>query len=327
MNRSTFAEAYAQAANTRDLCRKLGGLHHETVERMAEEYGFDISQEYWKGITVDVDDEQAVKHLQSKGYTVIRERAPEYGFRRATTSTFEGHSFRLGVVSDTHLCSCQQQLSHLHTAYDVFEREGIDTVLHAGDVTTGNGKVYKGQLHDVFLLGADAQKRYAVDNFPRREGIVTHTIGGNHDESWFKDSGYDIVNGIAEQRSDIIYHGYACATLDFYGIKVMLWHPRGAPSAYARSYKLQRVIESISPKDKPHILLMGHYHSTCTVKCYRNVYGLMLGCFESQTKFEVEKGLYPEIGFSILDIGWDEDGVVNIKEDWHPFYVPVERDY
>jgi predicted phosphodiesterase len=325
--RAEFLDCYARAQNTRDLCRLLGGCHHETAERLARQYDCDISSEHW-GQRIDAapDESEAIRLLEEKGFTVLRDRAPENKFHRASTSTFTGGSFRLGVVSDTHLGSKHQQLSHLHSSYDDFEREGIDLVLHAGDITTGNGRLYRGQLFDVFLHGADAQRDYTVENYPHRPGVITKFIGGNHDDSHFKDSGYDICKHIADEREDLEYLGYALATIEIHGIKVMLFHPRG-PVPKTLSTRLQNTIDRIAPENKPHILIMGHLHSTCTLNCYRNVYGVMVGCFEGQTTFEIERGLHPEVGHHILDISFDENGVRKVKQEWSPYFVPVVRDY
>lgn len=41
--------------------------------------------------------------------------------------------FKLGVVSDTHLGSQEQQLTLLHEAYKTMAADGVKTVLHCGD--------------------------------------------------------------------------------------------------------------------------------------------------------------------------------------------------
>ena len=113
---------------------------------------------------------------------------------------------RFGVVSDTHLGSKWQQLTHLNTLYDMFDQEGIDTVYHAGDVTEGVN-MRRGHEFEVFAHGADAQVEYVAEKYPRRSGIVTKFITGNHDHSAIKYSGHDIGVAIANKRSDMVYLG------------------------------------------------------------------------------------------------------------------------
>ena len=44
---------------------------------------------------------------------------------------------RFGLVADTHLCCKEERLAELHCQYDLFEKEGITTVFHAGNPIDG----------------------------------------------------------------------------------------------------------------------------------------------------------------------------------------------
>jgi len=234
--------------------------------------------------------------------------------------------FKIGLVSDTHLGSQMQQITLLREAYKFFKDQGITKVLHAGDLVEGSGKQYKGQLYEMFLHGADPMLEYAVQNYPNEKGITTYIIGGSHDYSFYKDGGYDLLKKFAEKRDDIKYLGQSGAFMNFGNIKTYLMHPSGGVP-YARSYRLQKTIEQFKPQDKPNILFCGHLHITLELPSYRNVAGFQLPCFQSQTQYLREKGLNPDIGFVILEIIPDENGIASFKTDWHIDYVPVEGDY
>lgn len=79
---------------------------------------------------------------EDEGRVVLQRVAPDS--TNVHPGLFAGTDFRIGVVSDTHLCSNEEALDELHCAYDIFKREGITTVLHAGDIVTGRG-IYRGQ--------------------------------------------------------------------------------------------------------------------------------------------------------------------------------------
>lgn len=96
---------------------------------------------------------------------------------------------------------------------------------------------------------------------------------------------------------------------------------------YARSYRMQKIIEQFPPEKKPHILLLGHYHVECHLPTYRNVAGFQLPCFQTQTNYLMAKGLFPEIGFLILEITPSVKGIFKYKTDWYPFYIPIKNDY
>jgi predicted phosphodiesterase len=234
--------------------------------------------------------------------------------------------FSLGIVSDTHFGSTCQQITLLHEAYKIMAEKGIKQVLHAGDVTEGNGKQHKGQIYEMFLHGADNMADYVVKNYPRIKGIKTHIIGGSHDDSFFKEDGTNILARIAERRRDIKYHGMYGAYMEFGNIKIYLMHGNKGV-AYARSYKMQKIIEQFPPKNKPNILLLGHYHVECYLPNYRNVIGLQLPCFQTQTNYLRAGGLSPEIGFIILHVQPDANGIRSHTVEFHPFFVPKEGDY
>jgi hypothetical protein len=234
--------------------------------------------------------------------------------------------FKLGIVSDTHLGSVHQQRTLLHEAYAIFKAEGIRDVLHAGDLVEGNGHLYRGQQFEMFVHGADAMVEYAVENYPKVEGITTHIIGGSHDYSFYKSEGYDVLAAIADRRKDIKHLGISGAWLTFGRILVYLMHGDQG-NAYARSYRMQKIIEQFPAGEKPNLLLLGHYHVSCELPSYRSVAGFQLPCFQTQTQYMRAKGLSPDIGFLILTIFPDVKGIAHFQPDWRFFYVPVKGDF
>lgn len=289
-----------------------------------------------------------IQKLEAEGYRIVKDdpgwlKEDATVIKSAATSRWEGgKTVRFGVVSDTQLGSRKQQLTFLRQVYQRFEDKGIDTVLHAGDLCDGDGRVYPGQQFDLFVHGYGRQLDYIVENYPRRSGIKTHVIGGNHDWSFWQHGGADILAAMAAERDDIVYEGYAGAPVDMDGIKIYLIHlSRG--QTYARSYRLQKVIEQFAPQQKPDILFAGDKHSWAHLPMYRNVYGWQVGCFQAQTDHERRMGLYPEIGALIVEVDYGTQGadkrdtekaghegrkaIVSIRHELLPMYVPIEGDY
>ena len=234
--------------------------------------------------------------------------------------------FKLGIVSDTHLGSSCQQITLLHEAYKIMKDKGVRKVLHIGDLTDGNGKQFKGQVYEMFLHGADSIADYAIKNYPKIKGITTYIIGGSHDYSFFKEDGTDILQRIGEKRSDIKYLGMFGAYINIGKICIYVMHGSGGV-AYARSYRMQKIIEQFPPEKKPNMLFLGHYHVECHLPNYRNVAGFQVPCFQTQTNYLRAKGLSPEIGFLIVEIFPDTKGLAHYTPDWHPFYVPIHGDF
>ena len=233
---------------------------------------------------------------------------------------------RFGSVSDTHLCSKCQQLTHLETLYDIFQREGIETVYHSGDITEGY-KMRVGHEYDVFSHGADEQVQYVVDNYPYRQGIKTKFIIGNHDCSFIKSAGIDIGVKISKERKDMIYLGNSNAKIKLTPNCVLeLNHPLDGAS-YALSYTLQKLIDSMSGGEKPNILLNGHHHKAMYL-FYRNIHAFECGTLEAQTPFMRGKRIAAHMGGWIIEVHVNEEGTITrCKQEFIPFYNAIAGDY
>lgn len=234
-----------------------------------------------------------------------------------------GDVVRFGVVSDTHLCSREQAREELELAYEAFAAEGITEVLHAGDLVAGRG-IYRTQDQDLTHHTAEAQVSYAVETYPRRDGITTRVIAGNHDiEGSFGQIGFDPVAAVAAQRDDIEYLGPWEAWID-YGPEgnpcfVHLLHGKGGMS-YSVSYKAQKLADSYPAGRKPAVLICGHFHVRGDWT-HRGVQILFPGCFEWRTALGVRLGLTPAVGFHIVEMTVGPDGsLVGWAPRWHPFY-------
>lgn len=337
--REEVERAIAASGSVREAASRLG-IHDQTLRRWCGEHGVDLSRlaergrvrgSTWPVVEArpaeELSNEELLRLCRERGIEVMRTPVVEDREVEVEAPRLDGSgSFKVGIVSDTHLGSKYQQLTFLEAAYDWFAREEVAVVVHAGDLTAGADTMHRGMVHELFLHGADEQVDYAVAAYPRREGVTTYVVSGNHDHSHLKEGGTNVVRRIAERRPDIVYLGMSGAHLVIDGIRFYVHHPSGGPS-YARSYRLQRLIEQFSPENKPKVLVVGHFHVTAVLESYRNVYGLLAGCFEAQTPYLTGKGVYPEVGFSVLEVVHDERGAVRFRKEWVPFYTPLEKDW
>lgn len=85
-----------------------------------------------------------------------------------------------GIIADTHVCSTKEQQAVVHTLYDIFEEAQVKCVLHGGDLTAGNGNVYKGQISELKIFGIDKQVDYFKYTYPEKK-FKTYIVSGNHD--------------------------------------------------------------------------------------------------------------------------------------------------
>lgn len=235
-------------------------------------------------------------------------------------------TIRFAIMGDTQFGSKYAQMTYLHSFYDLCKEQGIKDVYHTGDITDGL-KMRPGHEYELHEYSADGQLEDVIKNYPMREGITTHFITGNHDASLYKHVGYDIGRAIANLRPDMKYLGRDCAVIKLTpNCTLELRHPWDG-SAYALSYKPQKMIEAMESDSKPNILAIGHYHKAEYI-FYRNVHCLQTGCFQSQTPFTRGKGISVHMGGWIVTIRVDKNGYIQgFAPEYVPYYYSIKDDY
>ena len=214
-----------------------------------------------------------------------------------------GDWFRYGLVGDTHLGSKEERLSELHQQYELFKREGITTVFHAGN--TVDGYVPRINGGSVFEPSIDGQAQGFVDNYPAHKGIVTHFITGDDHEGWWQKEGFNFgayLEMVARnaERTDLRYIGHVESDVELKpksggpSTIIKVQHPGGG-SSYARTYAGQKQVEAFEGGEKPDILVQGHYHVSNYCQ-ERNIHVISLPGFQDQTIFARKKRLRMEVG-------------------------------
>lgn len=233
---------------------------------------------------------------------------------------------KFAIMGDTQFGSKYAQITYLHDFYDLCKREGVENVYHTGDITDGL-KMRVGHEYELYEVSADEMRDDVVKNYPKIDGITTHFITGNHDASIYKHVGYDIGQAIANLRPDMKYLGRDCAVVNLTPkCTLELRHPWDG-TAYAISYKMQKMIEAMESDSKPNILAVGHYHKAEYI-FYRNVHALQTGCFQGQTPFTRGKGISVHMGGWLVTIYVDENGYIQrFAPEFIPCYYSVKDDY
>ena len=238
-------------------------------------------------------------------------------------SLLQGNELVIGAISDTHLSSNEEALAELELAYDVFVEKGISEVWHSGDWTCGRG-IFSSQDAEIKNHTYETQVAYLERNYPRRDGIVTRGISGNHDvEGEFGRIGANPVSALAHRRDDIEFLGDYSAWINVASDDQPCWvhllHGKGGMS-YAYSYKAQKLVDGYPSGRKPAVLLPGHWHVAGWIN-QRGVNVVWPGCFEWRSPFLARLGLSPAVGFWILRMTVGDDGsLVRFRPEWHQFF-------
>jgi len=287
-----------------DISRRLNepkGVSKEYVYQLLDglrKKGFDVE--------VQEDIKQAVLH-----------RLPKRQEKPVDLKPLYRNYIKLGVIGDTHLTSIHQQLTLLHTAYDLAEKEGVDAILHTGDLTDGF-RHYIIPECDSFTKGLDELVNYTVEHYPKSQKFKTKIIGGRHDLSTKWAFGFDLLRHICEKREDLSYVGDTMGTFHVKNINIRLYHPSGG-SPFTRSYRAQRITEGMignmiqiirssgDLSSLPQLVFFGHLHLAFFFP-YMGSLVFSVPALQAQTSYLEGKGLYPDIGMWIVTIHFDEKG-------------------
>jgi len=240
------------------------------------------------------------------------------GYAPVPVVDFNGKHFKIGGLTDTHIGSKFFQKERLFQAFDTFKKEKVDFIAHAGDVTEGMSN-RPGQIYELDQFGYEQQKVEAIKLFNEWKDTKIYMIAGNHDDWFIKNSGGYIVKDICEQLDNAEFLGHSEGDISLNGkVTLKLWHGLDS-SSYAVSYRIQKVIESLSGGEKPNVMFFGHTHKS-TYLFERNVHCYSLGCLESQSSWMRGKRIAAHVGFWIIDLWVNDNGVSKSGGTFYPFY-------
>ena len=280
--------------------------------------------------------ENAITNLISKGYNLeytlsnkleISKDIPVQSPVIINTKDYFGDDWlRFGIVADTHLVSKYERLDVLNALYDVFQKEGIKTVLHGGNWIDGEARFNK---YDIIVSGVENQIKYFIENYPKREGIVTKIISGDDHEGWYvQREGLNIGKVMQDRarqagRKDLIDLGYMERDLVFKkgnGKSTIRVMHAGGGTTYAISYTSQKYVESLQGGEKPAFAIVGHFHKY-DHSYLREVNIVQPGATQDQTPFMRKKRIQSMVGGCIIEIKQDNRGVfIRNRVEWMPFY-------
>lgn len=275
----------------------------------------------------------ALQELQDGGRTIrIIDGAAEFSSvippsepTMIDVSKFKGKKMIFGVTGDNHLGSRYARMDVLNALFDIWEGQGVKTVLQCGNMIDGEKHFNK---HDLIVHGMQQQVDYFCEYWPKRPGMETHFVTGDDHEGWYVQSeGIDIgkfMDMTAQRagRTDLVYLGHMEHDLVLPGQAksvVRLIHAGGG-TAYAISYKPQSIINSYQGGEKPAVLLIGHYHKA-DYNYWREVHNLQVGCTEDQSPFMRKQNIQAHIGGWTVSFEVDDYGFIHgFQTQFHAFY-------
>jgi predicted phosphodiesterase len=202
------------------------------------------------------------------------------------------------------------------SAFAEYANNNVNFLVIAGDLVEGMSP-RPGHIYECTHLGYDAQKTYAIEQLSRWKGKI-YAIDGNHDRWYLKANGALIVKDICDALPNATFLGHDEGDIRINGIWIKVFHGEDGAS-YATSYRIQKIIESISGGEKPNVLLLGHDHKQSNF-FERNIHAVGGGCLSTQSRWMRSKRMAAHPGFWILEMTINKSGIVKFTTTWYPFY-------
>jgi predicted phosphodiesterase len=241
------------------------------------------------------------------------------GIANVPIISFDGERIRVGHISDSHIGSSYFNEKRMYQAFEEFRKAGVDFITHSGDVAEGMSH-RPGHIYELAELGYANQKAKCIEVFGQWTDTDMYAIDGNHDRWFIKSNGAKIVEDISQALDNFHFIGHDEGDISLKGKATMkLWHGEDG-SSYALSYRLQKILESLSGGEKPNVLIAGHVHKyVCIFE--RNVYAISTGTMQRQTPWMRGKRIAAHVGFTIADYWVNDKGLAKMSHTWHPFYT------
>jgi predicted phosphodiesterase len=243
--------------------------------------------------------------------------APAYvDASRVVIESREDNTYLFGVAGDRHIGSKYHRQDVVEDLYKRFTDAGVDAVLDTGNWIDGESRFNR---QDLIRVGMTPQLKLMSQITPKID-VPTLAVWGDCHEGWYASREGIDIGEYAESVMKKAGHdwnnlGYLEAYITLRNKNtgsesiMALIHPGGG-TAYALSYKPQKIVESLEGGEKPAVMVMGHYHKLEALNI-RNVWVLQAGTCCDQTPFMRKKSIAAHVGGTILGMEQDpESGAI-----------------
>lgn len=230
---------------------------------------------------------------------------------------FHGDEVRFGFFTDPHMGSIYYRPEFMDSFIQRCEEGKADFVVCGGDVTHGMDPSKYNLLYELSEIGYSAQKDYSISQL-QRIAVPLYMVDGNHDR-WYESLGAHIVEDICKEVPGSKYLGRDEGDIEIGGVRIKVWHGEDGNS-YATSYRIQKLIESLTGGEKPNVLLCGHTHKQGYF-FERNIHAVSGGALSMQSRWMRSKRLACHSGYHFITMKINEGGVGEFTVTWKPFYV------
>ena len=220
------------------------------------------------------------------------------------------NTFCFGAFGDLHAASKYCRWDVREDLVRRSEKRGCQAIFDTGNWIDGDARFNQ---FDVEERGMERQLQLLADRHPKTD-LEIYAIAGDDHEGWYAQR--EGVNIGRYCQTVMRQAGHKWTDLGYMESHVRLKnantgksqvmavnHPGGG-SAYALSYRPQKIVESLEGGEKPAVMLIGHYHKLeCVI--VRNVWVIQTGCQQDQSPFMRKKGIDAHVGGVIVTLEQD----------------------
>jgi hypothetical protein len=238
--------------------------------------------------------------------------------QRCAVSTYDGEQYTFAFATDLHVGSTAYEPSWWQSLCAECDRRQVRRLYLAGDITEGMSR-RPGHVYELTHIGYDRQRDYAVSELRHFVGEIW-MIDGNHDRWHQQAAGALIVQDICMHSEQWHFLGQDEGRHLVNGVEIRLHHGEDGAS-YARSYRLQKIVEAYSGGEKPRVLLCGHDHKAMHLCAERNVDVFSGGTLQRQTRWMRGKRISAAPGWWMITLVISRAQVQSVESRWYPFYL------
>lgn len=275
------------------------------------------------------EDLKILDDLKKKGLTPKEIKATINALTKG--NPYQQNDYRIGrshvkylVFGDTHIGNKNYDSKLMTHAANMAKKEKVDFAIHTGDIMDGWYQNRPQAIFEQDAIGLDQQFKKTVIELGQLD-VPLYFITGNHEYNTFMrgagiEVGTYLEDKLNDKGMDVHFLGNAEGDIKLSsGAVIKNMHPDGG-TAYAISYKSQKLVESLESGKKPAVLNIGHFHKAEYIY-YRNIHTFQTGTLMGQTKFMRGKQIPAHMGFWIVDLYTRAGGQVDkIVPQFYPAY-------
>lgn len=303
--------------STVEIAKELG-VSSATVQRRLLEYNISKS-------SIDTNDQEysslekrTLNEITKAGYTPQELKEFIQGMQKQKSNTINDYVIgkehsKFILFGDQHIGNINYDKGLMKLLAKTAKKEKVDFVACTGDIFDGWYQNRPSSIFEQNAIGFDNQMKLAVEELGQLE-VPLAFITGNHSYNTFVrgagvEAGPYLEDKLKTKGLEAKYLGNAEGDIYINNTLVRLLHPDGG-TAYALSYRPQKIIEALESGKKPQVLGIGHFHKA-EYLFYRNVHALQSATLCGQTKYMKGKGIAAMKGFWVIDLYTKKNGQVD----------------